>query len=81
MKKFLLPFITCLLVFSARAQNYELQSKTKLKELFTTTSMDSLEAKVIELQHSTNTVYYDWSEFTTVIIYPKTKAIKKEGEE
>ena len=81
MKKLILPLILCLIVNSANAQNYELKSKTKQQELFTTSMIDSIEATVSALQHPTETVYYNWSEYTTLVIYPKTAAIRKEGEE
>lgn len=80
MNKILLLISFCFCAVFTQAQNYELQSKLKINELFTIEMMDSIEAKVAELQHPTNTVYFEWSAYTTLVIFPKSVATKKETE-
>lgn len=66
--------------FFSLSQDYELISISKQKELMTTATMDTILAKVEELQHPTDIVYYQLSEYTTIKIFPGVKEIKKEEE-
>lgn len=80
MKEFSLILIVCLAAKFCSAQEYELISTSKTEELMTRETMDTILSKVSQLQHSTETVYYQLSEFTTILIYPKIRELKKEEE-
>ena len=79
MKKLILLIFIFFLSAVAFSQDYEIEPKTKIVELFTTESIKTIEDKVKELRLPVDTVYYDFSVYTTIIIYPK-KIAKKEDE-
>lgn len=70
---FFVPFI-------GLSQTYEIKQETKVEELLTKESMDTIAVKVTTLAHPTDTVYYNLSIYTTIIIYPKIITIKEEKE-
>ena len=71
---FLVPFI-------GLSQTYEIKQETKVEEFLTKESMDTINLKVATLAHPTDTIYYNLSIYTTIIIYPKKIiTIKKETE-
>lgn len=80
MKKLLLIFLL-FIPFIGKSQTYEIKQETKVEELLTKESMDTIAVKVATLASPTDTVYYNLSIYTTIIIYPKKIiTIKKENE-
>ncbi len=77
MKKLLLISIL-LIPFIGKSQTYEIKQETKVEELLTKETMDTIAVKVATLAIPTDTVYYNLSIYTTIIIYPKKVITIKE---
>jgi len=82
MRKLLTIILISLSGFTyAQTPVYEIIKNPKVEQAFTQENIDSLEVKILQLRHQTETVYYEVSEWTTVKIYPiiqKLNAIKEE---
>ncbi len=71
-------FLTTTLIFISLlgfSQDYIIEKNPKVEQVFTTEDIDSLEVKVKILQHQTDTVYYDMTQWVRVVILPKTKKL------
>ncbi len=81
MKKYLILLVIVLMSVFVYGQSFEIESKSKIEQLFTVEEMDSIKSKVNELilTNKSDTIYYDYSLLTTIIIYQK-KLVKKEDE-
>jgi len=57
------------------SQDYKIEKNPKVEQVFTTQNIEILEVKVKELQHPTDTIYYEITKWTTVVIFPKTRKL------
>lgn len=83
MKKLLLSTLLICSGLFANAQSvdstdYKIVFDHKVQQALTTENVEQLELIIKDLQHSTDTVYYNYSPYTKVIIFPTGVATLKE---